>query len=505
MAVFGFHICLTLIAATFLQKLSPILSLGRWILCNGSLYRFLHPSNDELKKLAGRDSNDKRGSKKDNKAALKKRKNSEKTTAQKPDPAAEVFKIPKSADIVLATTDITMADVAVLQKYDEFEWLMNYSLYALLVYLLTEFYLSLWKPNPEFNVSMVWSMLALGFTCKSLFGIMRLYFKTDSGELVTSVTFGCFSFVAAMGALAVSEDILEFGLGSAYSAFAKNSTLLSFNSVYPTPAPNPVSLPVLKVCIAFIGGVMATLLAFPGIRTAQMYVDGLKYAKSNPLVSLLLHVNFGMPFVISLMWIKPIARDMFCSTYGDGASGTKAIMTDSQFDINRILCIITLCLLKLAAIRIHLQAYLNLAYVKLRRMKKEAGQMTNTDIQRTVTRVFFYLCVVSLQYVGPVIAVLFLTVCMKCMGGHSWSQIWSDYSSNMTLSSVEHPALNVIDENSSFSEILSNANVSLVRLSMVFTPALFRSIFSFFIWWLCTIWFIASCIGIVYHRYLTVV
>lgn len=501
MALLGFQLCFTLIAATFLQKVFPIISLGRWILCNGSLYRFLHPNNDDLKKVAGKETTEKRGNKKDNKT--RKRKQSDKATVE--NSSNQTFKIPKNADIVLTTTNLTVDDVITLEKYDEFEWLMNYCLCTTMVYVGTELYMELWRPYRELNYSMIWIGLALGFVCKSLFAIMRLYFKTESGELATCITFGCFSFVAAMGALAVDADILEFGIDSAYDDFAKNSTLLSFNTVYPTPAPNPVSLPILKVCIALIGGIMATLLAFPGIRTAQMYIDGLKYSRKNKLVTLLLHVSFGTPFVICLMWVKPFARDVLCSVPAYASVGRKPFLTDYQFDINRIICIILLCILKLVAIRYHLQAYLNLGHLKLRRLRREAGHMTNIEVQRTVARVFFYLCVVALQYVGPVLAVISLTACMKSMGGHSWSQVWTDYSENNSTATFDHPTLNIITEESSYSEVISNARVSLARLSAVFTPALFNSVFSFFIWWLCTIWSVASALGIVYHRYLTIV
>ena len=43
------------------------------------------------------------------------------------------------------------------------------------------------------------------------------------------------------------------------------------------------------------------------------------------------------------------------------------------------------------------QGYLNLAYHKMSELKQEAGKISNIDLQRLVIRVFYYLCVVTLQ------------------------------------------------------------------------------------------------------------
>lgn len=69
---------------------------------------------------------------------------------------------------------------------------------------------------------------------------------------------------------------------------------------------------------------------------------------------------------------------------------------------------------------IYLQAYLNLAYDRIEDMKKEAGRITNTDLQRKITSIFYYLCVVTLQYVAPIIMCLFLAFMYKTLGGFSW-------------------------------------------------------------------------------------
>lgn len=52
-ALLGAQLVMTLIMVSVIQKLSPHYSLAKWILCSTGLIRFLHPTDTELKTLAG--------------------------------------------------------------------------------------------------------------------------------------------------------------------------------------------------------------------------------------------------------------------------------------------------------------------------------------------------------------------------------------------------------------------------------------------------------------------
>uniref|UniRef100_A0A8C6FPJ1 Transmembrane protein 161A n=1 Tax=Moschus moschiferus TaxID=68415 RepID=A0A8C6FPJ1_MOSMO len=54
MAVLGVQLVVTLLTATLMHRLAPHCSFARWLLCNGSLFRYKHPSEDELRALAGK-------------------------------------------------------------------------------------------------------------------------------------------------------------------------------------------------------------------------------------------------------------------------------------------------------------------------------------------------------------------------------------------------------------------------------------------------------------------
>lgn len=329
---------------------------------------------------------------------------------------------------------------------------------------------------------------------------MQLYFKSGTGELSLCIMFGFFSFIAAMAVLVVDESILEFGLDSAYQSFLQNMTQILPRTESKSA---PVSLAVLKLGVAFMSGAIGTLLVFPGIRTAQMYLDGLRFSKGNKLTQLLLHINHATPFITILLWVKPIARDVLCQSLDDFDS-RKAVLTNDQFDIVRIVAVLILFFLKFLAIRIHLQAYLNLAYVKLRKIKREAGSTTNVEIQQMISRVYYYTCIVTLQYISPILLIMFFTMALKTMGRHSWMEITGEHNVTTSAHVGEQTQYFAINENSTFTEMVSQAGVSLAQISKVFTPLVFRAIFSFLVWWLSCCCFLASCVGIVYHYYLVV-
>ena len=85
-------------------------------------------------------------------------------------------------------------------------------------------------------------------------------------------------------------------------------------------------------------------------------------------------------------------------------------MSSEQFETLRLYMIIFVFLFKLAMMPKYLQSYLNLAYHKLEELKLEAGKITNVDVQKLIARVFYYLCVVTLQYIGKEHAIMFYSL-----------------------------------------------------------------------------------------------
>lgn len=93
MGVIGVQLVVTMVMASVIQKIIPHYSLARWLLCSGSLRWYQHPTEEELRILAGKQ----RGkSKKDRKYNGH--------IENKP------FSIPKDIDLHLETKSVTERD-----------------------------------------------------------------------------------------------------------------------------------------------------------------------------------------------------------------------------------------------------------------------------------------------------------------------------------------------------------------------------------------------------------
>lgn len=74
-------------------------------------------------------------------------------------------------------------------------------------------------------------------------------------------------------------------------------------------------------------------------------------------------------------------------------------MSEKTYDTLRLWVILLLCVLRLAMMRHHLQAYLNLAQKGVLQMKKEAGRISTVDLQKMVHRLLsLFVLVTSCSY-----------------------------------------------------------------------------------------------------------
>ena len=184
----------------------------------------------------------------------------------------------------------------------------------------------------------------------------------------------------------------------------------------------PASKLVLKFCIALWCGSIGALFTFPGLRLAKMQWDVLKHSEGRGFVSALSHVAFIAPLLLAILWVKPISRDYLTERIFRGMDGP--FMTAYQFESLRLNLVVGVVFLRLAIMPTYLQSYLNIAYYKLEEIKTEAGKITNLELQRMVTRVFYYLCVVTLQYIAPMVMVLFMALMYKTVGGGTWTGLY---------------------------------------------------------------------------------
>jgi len=499
MAVLGVQFVITMMMATVLSRVGPHLSVARWLLSSrfASLVRYLHPSDEELRLLAPPPLRDKREKKKVRQAE----KNGQTVSNG-------TFNIARNVDIQLDKVHVSVGDLVQLRYYAEYQWLLDFAAYSLITYTLSETFIFFMsdRASQEVNLSLVWLILVLGFAFKLLLSLTGQYFEgEEGGERSLVLVMGAAYLLFAMLVLVVDESTIETGLDAAYKSFnASAAAFLESNAGLDSSG--PASKLVTKFFIALWCGLIGALFTFPGLRVAKMHWDSLKTCES-PTRSVLLHVGFILPLVLTTLWVRPLTRDPLTVRLYRNMSAP--LMTEGQFESMRLYLIMLTVLYRLAVMPTYLQSYLNLAFHKVSELKQEAGKISNVDLQRRVIRVFYYLCVVTLQYICPMIMILYLSLLYKTLGGGSW-----DGSTTVAeavteeCSAADTPP--VAAEDISVEDIIPSEHVEAIKeqfslawssFKHIFTPLVWRGLIGFSTWWCCFTWFSSAAIGIAYQTY----
>jgi len=506
-AIFGVQLVITMMMATVLSRIGPHLSFARWLLTSSyaGLVRYIHPSDEELKQYAPAPLRDKKEKKKSRIAE----KNAQAQTNG-------TFSVPRNIELVLDKATVTLQDILQLRFYTEYQWLIDFSLCTFIVYILTEIYLTILPDRAALdsgNLSLIWCSLVLMFAYRTLLSLTGLYFEGDDGgerSLVLLIGGGYLLF--SMMILIVNEDTLETGLDSAYSSFNKSAAeFLENNSGLDSAG--PASKLVLKFFIALWCGLIGALFAFPGLRYARMHWDVLRMSENTRWV-VFFHIGFIAPLILTTLWVRPLTRDPLTKHLYRGM--TAPLMTSDQFETMRLYLVLGTVVYRLFLMPAYLQSYLNLAYDKVNELKQEAGKISNVDLQRLVARVFYYLCVVTLQYVAPMVMVFYLTLMYKTLGEGSWvaaskepEECGLEPPASSVDEFVELESEEVITDDiippilDKDEEIRQQFSLAWKTLKNVFTTEVFRGLLGFSTWWLCFVWFSSAAIGMGYQSYFT--
>uniref|UniRef100_V5I0P1 Putative conserved plasma membrane protein n=1 Tax=Ixodes ricinus TaxID=34613 RepID=V5I0P1_IXORI len=458
MALLGVQIVITMIMASVLQKLSYQFSFSRWIICK-RLVRYLHPTDEELKSLAGISGKPHKG-----KGKRDKWRDRGRNGTLNEDKDYQEFLVPKNLQFELDMAPIGIGEAIQLRFYSDYQWLLDFAGCAVVVYALTEAYYHFLPGREEVNLSLVWCLLVLGFATKVLFSLTALYFRGEEpvGERSLCLVSGLSFFVLAMVVLIADEEFLEFGLRDAYLSFNESSH--QFLEIQGLSSSGPTSQLMFKLGLAVWCGFVGAFFTFPGLRYARMHWDSFKYCEGQPFLK----------------------------------------MSGEAFETTRILLVLGVVLLRLLLMPRYLQSYLNLAPERMADMRKEAGNISNVELQRKVVRVFYYLCVVALQYVAPLLTCAFTALLLKTLGNHSWTSYFWPSGAQQARAAFVAPMPAARSAESSAESILSTSqqfSLTLAGLRSVFTPVLFKGVLSFMTWWLCAVSFATSVVGLVYHSY----
>jgi len=484
MAVLGLQLVFTMIMVSCLSKFSSHLSFGRWLLCRGGLARYVHPSDDELRRIAGVSTS----------SASRSGRNGKQRSDRRATGADDQVTLSKSADILLDMVPIRPPDLLPLRFYTEFQWLMDFAVCGVITYGLTEAYYAFGRPLPsEVNLSMMWCILIVAFACKTLFSVTAIYFRTDEGgERILCIVFGLFFLVVAMAVLITPDNVLDFGFEVAYADFTAAAD--SFFEKQGLESAGPISLMTVRILLALVCSLFGALLTFPGLRLARMHSDAMRHAQEQPAKQLLLLVNMILPLAAALAWVRPLAREPL-ARYGVG---------DECFELVRVAVVLFVCVVRLSMVRQHLQAHLNMAHDRVVALRREPGRISASELQKLVVRVYYYLCVVALQYLAPLVILLFTVLMLKTLGDVSFLRVMG-YNVTSTAPNVRsEQSSSLVSPQSYFYDIYSTAlqfSQMLMSLRQIFVPSCFRCLLSFTSWWLCSTWFLTSSFGLIYYSY----
>lgn len=79
------------------------------------------------------------------------------------DDKSHTFHVPRNLDIQLDVAKVTHFDVVNLRYYTEYQWLVDFSLYACIIYVASEIYHYYIPLREEINLSMMWCLLVIFF------------------------------------------------------------------------------------------------------------------------------------------------------------------------------------------------------------------------------------------------------------------------------------------------------------------------------------------------------
>merc|ERR1719192_2473591 len=372
------------------------------------------------------------------------------------------------------------------------------------------------------NLSLVWVILVILFTYKLLLSLNGLYFEGEesAGERSLVMVMGGSYLLLAMMVMVVDESTLETGLESAYISF-NNSAAAFLENNTGLDSSGPASKLVLKFFIALWCGLIGALFTFPGLRVSRMHWDVLRYSGDSHRSNILYHVGFIAPLLVTTLWVRPLTRDPLTRNLYKGMK--TPLMSGETFETMRLMLVCLTILYRLLIMPRYLQAYLNIAYDKVAELKQEAGKISNLELQRKVVRVFYYLCVVTLQYTAPMILILYLCFLYKTLGGGSWTggftpATFSESGGQAAAAGAELDSEfqevevadtrdmdigigTIIQQEESVEAIKHQFSLAWISVKNVFTTEVFRGLLGFSTWWCCFVWFSSAAIGVGYQSY----
>ena len=421
-------------------------------------------------------------------------------------------------------------DLYYIKYTDDFQTFVDISIVALIIYISTEFYVGIFRPSDEVNLSLIWCGMAFLYGVSTLSSIARHYLRTEEGALL--YIFAGLSFVLSLIIQLADTKFLDFNLKDAFRNFTSNSISLidaatesytrqsTTQKLYSHLKTYSTNELLFSFCIAVISGFIGAILFFPSFRLARLHFLCLKYSDGSKIKRLLSYVNFLMPLLVSLYvpsktpsteensTTQQFLSAIFPKSNHSQTNYSKELIKSILFASNiKLYLILVIFVLRLSLFKHYAQSYLNLAFELAAVLRKNTARITNTKYMSTISSIYQYYGVVASQYVIPLFVLLFLALMLKTLGDYSWCGEWD--ACNQMVDNFAQSIQSFKPNNTVSSSLFKKFETETFNLttthnvfSKVFTPTVMRSIIGYFTFWTATVWFAISCFGLLYYQYI---
>ena len=403
---------LTMIVASFLHKLSPFYSLGRWLL-TWHIFRYLPPSDKLLRPHVSMPS-----------AAAKKKTISQRAKALSSksssptlftaDPTSldQTLGVPKSANIQLEQSAVKWHDVFQIHFSGELEFLLNLTLAVVVVFACTSLYhyFSPVVAASEFNLTSIWIMSLVLYAYKQLFSLTKVYLSDElAHQRSLCMVFTLLLFVCALVVLLIDESYLNFGLNKSHEDLCQSISVILGGLLKNRRITAHYLLPLwlYKLVLALLASMLSMTLIFPGFRFADTHFSVIRYTKM-PMFKTLLHANYIAPMFCLSLWIQPVSESS-----SENKNTTTIFDILISYDNVRVLVLSSVCLLRFLLFQTYLQSHLNSARWKLESQRSEQGRITIYALRKNVSNIFLFYAALGIQYMAPYIILLSLALMLN--------------------------------------------------------------------------------------------
>ena len=497
MAIFGVQVVISMIVASFLHKVAPYFSVGRWLIVY-RLKRYQTPSDTLLRPHVSVPPSSGRGSgggsggggnSGGRKRLANQRPPSSSTAESALEDIREFFNlknfssggldeslaVPKAANIKLQDVQVRRQDLTLLHFAGELEWMINLSLAAAIVYLITlaYYYIVPSAVQTEYNLSTVWLLLVCGYIVKVLAHLTKFYFSDDvASQRAVGIVFVMLFFVCSLGILLIDEGVLDFGLEKSHKDISTSVARLlgrihnqtngeRDNGVFP--------IWVFKIFLAICATLLSSVLIFSGFRFGDVHFNTVRYsAQKKTLLRSILHTCYIAPMFCLSLWIRPLSRDVIAERDHVNLFG----IAELSYENFRFVVIMSVCLLRIVMFSTYMQSFLDTAKWRVINLRREQGRITIKDLRSRVSSIFEYYPATGVHYLAPYLILLLLTLLLHMS------------SMSLAAQSSAEQAKTVAEDNS----------VNVFKFSG-FGISLFHGVISFMSWWLCFSISITSGIG----------